>query len=428
MPSWASPIRQPLRAVATATALVAVCVVAACARPAPEAEARTVLDGYRQIAHAVYADSLTAVVHLQKAVEQLRQQPSAAALAAAQSSWRAARVPYSHSEALRFGNWFIDEADGQINPWPVDEGFLDYVADDYAASPTNPQARLNLIAAPDRLLLAGQPFATTPMQRIVLKGAQQASDVESNIATGYHAIEFLLWGQDRSATGPGARPWTDYALSAADCTDGLKAAPLRHCQRRGLALAAAAAILHQDLERLAAQWSAMPGSYGDRLVRGDINTGLRRMIFGLATMSGEELAGERIQVALLSGAQEDEQDCFSDDSHHSLHHNGQGIRAFYQGRYGSLQLPSLAALARHREPALAAQLDAAFAASDAALQAIRSAGESGETFDRLIDPAHPQGTALLQAAVGALQTQAVLLEQLGHALQLGPLNPRAQQP
>jgi putative iron-regulated protein len=33
---------------------------------------------------------------------------------------------------------------------------------------------------------------------------------EENIATGYHAIEFLLWGQDKSETGPGNRAYTDF--------------------------------------------------------------------------------------------------------------------------------------------------------------------------------------------------------------------------
>jgi putative iron-regulated protein len=46
------------------------------------------------------------------------------------------------------------------------------------------------------------------------------------VATGYHAIEFLLWGQDLNGTGPGAgnRPWTDY--SRTECSNG-------HCDRRG---------------------------------------------------------------------------------------------------------------------------------------------------------------------------------------------------
>ena len=33
---------------------------------------------------------------------------------------------------------------------------------------------------------------------------QEAGGIEANVATGYHAIEFLLWGQDLHGTGPGA--------------------------------------------------------------------------------------------------------------------------------------------------------------------------------------------------------------------------------
>ena len=33
---------------------------------------------------------------------------------------------------------------------------------------------------------------------------------EHNISLGFHAIEFLLWGQDTMATSAGLRPYTDY--------------------------------------------------------------------------------------------------------------------------------------------------------------------------------------------------------------------------
>jgi len=394
-------------------------LLAACNRGGgqDDAAAREALSRYRAEAHLLTAESLLAAQQLQQAVQKLETQPSADTLKAAREAWRAARIPYSRSEALRFGNWFVDNADEQLNAWPVDEGLLDYVADDYSASPTNPWARLNLVSAPDVLELAGQRLVTTPMQRIVPKTLQAMGDMETQVATGYHAIEFLLWGQDRDPLGPGARPWTDFAIDAADCTSGNVRAPLRHCQRRSRLLSSLLELLVQDLERLQAQWAATPGSYGDRLVQGDVEQGLRRALFGLAAMSGEELAGERLQVALLSGAQEEEQDCFSDDTHRSLLHNGEGIERLYRR--------TLAGYARQRAPAQAQVLEAAFDRSRSALLAIHAAGEAGYSFDRLIGEERARGEPLLQAAVDALTQQAAAIEALGEALVPGMLNPAA---
>jgi putative iron-regulated protein len=377
---------------------------------------REALGRYRGQAHALATESLQGARRLHAAVLELEAAPAPASLEAARAAWRAARVPYSRSEALRFGNWFVDEADEWLNAWPVDEGLLDYVADDYSASATNPWARLNLVAAPDAIELNGQRFATAPMQRIVPKSLQAMGDMETQVATGYHAIEFLLWGQDRNPHGPGDRPWTDFDATAR-CTSGTQPAPARQCSRRARLLVSLLELLIQDLERLQAQWADTPGSYGDRLVQGDVAHGLRRALFGLAAMSGEEMAGERLQVALLSGVQEEEQDCFSDDTHRSLLHNGEGVELLYR--------QSLADYARRHAPAQAKELEAALEDSRRALLALHAAGEAGQGFDRLIGEERDIGQPLLQAAIDALARQALAIEALGAVLAPGPLNPAA---
>ena len=184
-------------------------------------------------------------------------------------------------------------------------------------------------------------------------------------------------------------------------------------------LLAASEMLQQDLHLLAAQWSSTTGSYGMRLVDGASKDGLRRILFGLVTMSAQELAGERMQTALYTNAQEEEQDCFSDDTHRSLHANAAGIELFYRG---SAQT-SLAALLAQRDAALSAAIDQAFARTRQAMQDLHTAGERGETFDRLVQPGHPQADLIAQAIAG-LEAQARLLEQAGAALELGALNPQ----
>jgi len=403
--------------------LLAALLCAAC-RPQP-VDVSTVLDGYRAVAYASYSDALTATQQLQRAVGDFVEQPSEQSLQAARVAWRAARVPYAQTEALRFGNWFVDEWELGVNAWPVDEGFLDYVAEPYAASPTNALAQANLIASTE-LMIGGLSLRTDPLKPSVLISAQGRADVEANVATGFHAIEFMLWGQDRHGYGAGAgeRPWTDYATDAAQCTDGDRAAPLRHCERRRAFLSAAVELLRVALVEMTPTWGAQSGSYGDRLVKGDADEGLRRVLFGLATMASAELAGERMQVALLARAPEEEQDCFSDDTHNSLYYNALGIENFYYGRYGGMQAnASLADLARRRDAALAMKIDRAFERSRSALRAIQQAGEQGERFDQLIAPEHPQGGQLIGGAIAALQAEAALLETLGQRLGLGALDP-----
>jgi putative iron-regulated protein len=409
--------------VRSAPALLAALLCVACRPQAVDVSA--VLDGYRAVAYASYSDALTASGRLQRAVGALVEQPSDESLQAARAAWRAARVPYAQTEALRFGNWFVDEWELGVNAWPVDEGFLDYVAEPYAASPTNALARANLIASTE-LMIGGLALRTDPLKPSVLMTAQGRSDVEANVATGFHAIEFMLWGQDRHGYGAGSgeRPWTDYATTAAQCTDGDRPAPLRHCERRRALLGSAVELLRLALVEMTPTWGAQSGSYGDRLVKGDADEGLRRVLFGLATMASAELAGERMQVALLARAPEEEQDCFSDDTHNSLYYNALGIENFYYGRYRGMQARvSLADLARSRDAALAGEIDRAFERSRGALRAIQQAGEHGERFDQLIAPQHPQGAQLIGTAIAALQAEAVLLETLGQRLGLGALDP-----
>lgn len=388
-----------------------------------------VLETYRAVAQAAYAQALADAIALERATAQLAAAPGDASLAQARQAWIAAHESYSRTEALRFGNWFVDEWETRVNAWPVDEGFIDYVAPGSADSPGNPYAWANLIAS-ESIDIGGRRLSLSPLGPLNLDDAQNLGDFEANVATGYHAIEFLLWGQDLNGHGPGAgaRPWTDFSLDARSCSDGARAAPLRHCRRRHDYLAAALSLLRLDLQRMSAIWGARTGSYGDRLVHGDPQEGLRRVLFGLASMAGQEMAGERIGVALLSHAPEEEQDCFSDQTHRSLWANALGIEQLYYGRLdGAAQVlgPGVAALARSADPDLAARLDAAFADTRERLARIRQAGLEGRRFDQLIAEDNEAGARMLAGAVEALGEQARLLERLGEVLGLQTLNPQA---
>ena len=175
-------------------------------------------------------------------------EPSPEALQAARAAWLEARVPYQQTEAYRFGNPIVDDWEGRVNAWPLDEGLIDDVV---AGGPTdeNAYAGLDVLANPT-FTLSGQEVDATEITPALLRDTLHEADaVEADVATGYHAIEFLLWGQDLNGTGPGAgeRPWTDYARGD-DCTGG-------HCDRRADYLTAATDLLVSDLEWMVGQWA-----------------------------------------------------------------------------------------------------------------------------------------------------------------------------
>ena len=395
---------------------------------------REVLRGYRRLAHLSYQSAYHSAGRLRHSIQMLLQAPSAQTLRLARQAWRRARRDYAQTEAFRFGNWIVDDWELAINAWPVDEGLLDYVADSYSASPTNPLAHHNLVSNP-RIEIAGIVLDSSSPSWTQLKFIHGGSAVEANVALGYHAIEFMLWGQDLDLDRPGQRPWSDYALHAANCTSGTQPAPLDHCQRRARLLAIMAEHLYSELGSMTLKWAGNnPGSYGLHLVTGEIDEGLRRMLFGLIRLAGDELSGERMQVALFTHAAEEEQDCFSDDTHQSLYFNGRGLANVYYGRYqpaagssdAAYQAPvSLAHLAQATSASLARALDQRFLQLEAALAAIRQAGEQGQTFEQLIQPDHPAAGVLLHNAITQLQQLASELETLASILGLERLNPQA---
>ena len=63
----------------------------------------------------------------------------------------------------------------------------------------------NVIANPS-IEINGKKVDASKITPEFLSGTlQEAGDIEANVATGYHAIEFLLWGQDLNGTKAGRR-------------------------------------------------------------------------------------------------------------------------------------------------------------------------------------------------------------------------------
>src|SRR5688572_1230714 len=207
-----------------------------------------IIDTYIAIAQASYGDALLTAQQLEVAVDDFLAQPSAETQLAAQNAWRAARIPYQQTEAFRFGNAVVDEWEGRVNAWPLDEGLIDYVAPAYGVeSENNYFYTANIIANPLIDIGGISVDASNITPQLLGETLHEVDGVDANVATGYHAIEFLLWGQDLHGTNPGAgeRPATDFDVD--NCTNG-------NCDRRRAYLESAMRLLVTDLEEMAQSW------------------------------------------------------------------------------------------------------------------------------------------------------------------------------
>lgn len=383
---------------------------------------QAVVKHYGDLALAVFSDALSTAQNLQKAVDALLAQPNEETLQAAREAWLAARKPYMQSEVFRFGNPVVDDWEGQLNAWPLDEGLIDYVAKDYQHALGNPGAQANIIA--NRELQVGEDkIDVSTINAELLASLNELGGSEANVATGYHAIEFLLWGQDLNGTNPGAgnRPATDFAQGEA-CTGG-------NCERRAEFLKAATGLLVSDLEYMVGQWQAgKADNYRAKLEAEPADSGLRKMLFGMGSLSLGELAGERMKVALEANSTEDEHDCFSDNTHNSHFFNAKGIRNVYLGEYqkvdgSTLTGPSLSSLVAKADAQTDSTLKADLEATEGKLQALVDSANNGQHFDQLIAADNSAGQQIVRDAIAALVKQTAAIEQASAKLGINELKP-----
>ncbi|MFN4282196.1 MAG: imelysin family protein [Alphaproteobacteria bacterium] len=396
--------------------VLAVAMLAAPAFAQSDADKKAVIDTYANIAQATYADSLSTARKLQSAVTALIAKPSEQTMQAARKAWIDARVPYQQSEAFRFGNPIVDDWEGKVNAWPLDEGLIDYVDASYGTdSDENPLYTANVIAN-GKVVHAGKTISADKITWRTLRSLQEVGGVESNVATGYHAIEFLLWGQDLNGTdkGAGNRPWTDYAKGSA-CTNG-------NCDRRGEYLKVATQLLIDDLAWMVKQWAA-DGEARTSLTEGEPDAAISAMLTGLGSLSYGELAGERTKLGLMLHDPEEEHDCFSDNTHNSHYYDVIGMRNVWTGSYTRVdgrvvKGPSLESLAMKADATAAQELTAKMAAAVEKAAALKQRAETVEAYDQMIGDNNPEGNAVVQAFVDGLTEQTRAIERVVASLKL----------
>ena len=399
---------------------IAVAFCAASTNALAQTSATDVIEHYADIAEAKYSDSLAAANMLHESVDTFLTDPSHSNLEKARSAWLAARIPYQQTEVYRFGNAIVDDWEGRVNAWPLDEGLIDYVDASYGIeSDENSLYTANIIANTS-FTVDGRPVDAFRITADLLQNKlQEAGGIEANVATGYHAIEFLLWGQDLNGTeaGAGDRRYTDFSLD--NCTNG-------NCDRRREYLAVATDLLVSDLEEMVANWSA-GGAARKTLEEGSVQEGLRTILTGMGSLSYGELAGERMKLGLLLGDPEEEHDCFSDNTHNSHYYDAVGIQNIYFGTYEridgtSLTGPSISGLVAQKDARVNDELTADLQATIWAMETMVARAENGEAYDQMIASGNEEGNAVVQTAIDALIKQAKSVERAIASLELGGID------
>ena len=264
-----------------------------------------VVAAYASVVLASYQDSLQLAIELNEALIAFVDSPSDETQAAAREAWLASNEPYGQTEAYRFYGGPIDDEDGPeglLNAWPLDEAYIDYVEGDLDAGIINNTEDYPYITK-DLLISLNEVGA------------------EENISTGYHAIEFLLWGQDLYEDSAGQRPFTDYTTAP-------------NAERRGQYLLIAGELLVENLQDMVDQWNADDeANYRNALVDMAADEAITKILTGIGVLAKSELAGERMFTAYDNQDQEDEHSCFSDNTHRDIITNFMGVANVYHGRY-----------------------------------------------------------------------------------------------
>lgn len=256
------------------------------------------ISSYSNLVYSTYSDALKKAIILKADINAFVATPSVTTMEIAKNSWKMARAPYGQSEVFRFYNGPIDRdggPEGLLNAWPLDEAYIDYVIGAPQAGIIN-----NLTEFPE-------------ISKELLESLNEL-DGEKNVSTGYHAIEFLLWGQDTYVDGAGRRSYEDYVLGR-----GLNA------NRRAAYLLAATDLLVEHLQGLVNEWAPNADNFRRGFETQKQTATLKNILSGVVYMAGDELSGERMYVAYDTMAQEDEHSCFSDMTHMDVQWNFWGV-------------------------------------------------------------------------------------------------------
>jgi putative iron-regulated protein len=378
-------------------------------------ESGSVLKAYANMASANYNDALNDAKHLQMALNNFASKPNERNLELAKAAWLKSRESYGQTEIFRLSNGPIDAEEGwvaeaygalegQINAWPLDENMIDYTIDAKGKKTSG-----NIIDSKGMFNPGGEDAKAVDVKTITVEAITDLNENggEANVATGYHAVEFLLWGQDqdysnfikngitKGALTAGQRPLSDFTAD-------------KNASRRLAYLKAAGDKIVADLQMVASAWDANvdgnKGLYKAALLsqlKGknaakniDEKEALKQIFAGMGVFIKSELANERIAVAVLTPSEEDEHSCFSDNTHRDIVTNYQGFKNALMGTYngqdfGKAPIDALDDASKDTIMNLMSSIESKIAT-------INAIAETSRHFDRQITPNDPQSRMIVK--------------------------------
>jgi putative iron-regulated protein len=346
-----------------------------------------VVTGYAEMAQSSYSTAVNGATELKKSIDGLVSAPSQATLDAAKTQWLTARDAYMPTEVFRFSDGPIDaftenpdiRYEHRINAWPIDESAIDGFAD---GGPTG---------------IVNDVESFPELSASVIAGANQRGG-DNAVLTGWHVIEYVLWGMDTNPKGPGNRPITDFTSDA-------------NAKRRGTFLGLVADQLVADLAKVRDAW-AVGSEYQKKFVT-DVNASLTAILHSAGALSAGELAGGRVGFALESQDPDDEPSGYSDNMNADIRNNALGVKGAYLGELGGKKVASISSLVAAQDPAIDAKLIKDLDAG------VLAASTFPAPFDQMIVGADDSpGRVALKNAITAFQTQADTMVAAGDALGL----------
>lgn len=311
---------------------------------------KMVLETNSDIAHAAYSDSVETAEALKAAIAAFKTDPTQQNLDAAKLAWLVSREPYGQTEVYRFRLSPIDSTnytdedgpEGDINAWPLGEALIDYVTTgtDFGAGQIGVTVHQTGVVDPIPTNNIINSTGIT-IDAALIANTATAND-ERDVISGYHAIEFLLWGQDLNTDGSADTETTREETTPGNILNSGGHRPLtdfttdQYAARRHTYLEVAAQKLVDDLKGVRDGW-AVGATYRTAFTtvadEAAAKQKLTEMMTGMGTLSEGELAGERMQIAFASNSQEDEHSCFSDNTHRDIWLNAESVANSYYGKY-----------------------------------------------------------------------------------------------
>ncbi|WP_250656624.1 imelysin family protein [Alkalimarinus coralli] len=234
-----------------------------------------------------FSSTCSTAEQLQRSIERFLSTPSQKGLTEAKQAWASAHQHYLATQLFRNINIqhpILDKSTTdpvqhsifiRIDQTPLLPGYLDQI-EGYPKT--------------------GYVFSSLPIDRQTLNKEHQFADT-AYVALGFHAIEFLLWGETN-------RPFTDFLALSTELKSGMTDNPDTFKLRRSKLLALTTNLLVEDLKQLCNEWNIDGGYYATSL-RKQLNSEQHSAISAAVEQS---IANIQVEIAKIRQAKEEDKE------------------------------------------------------------------------------------------------------------------------